>query len=122
MSTAEFLCVGRGHQVRFSEDFDELLTNTIQTTPDPLNASRELDDVALLTVLANFAGDGPYEPGETTATSSYPLLQVDEADPALRLFRWHWWLAGTALGRFTFVGRTLTRSQTIIFQTEFEPA
>jgi len=53
VSTAEFPCVGRGHQVRFSEDFDELLSSTIQITPDPLNASRELDDVALLTVLAN---------------------------------------------------------------------
>lgn len=80
MSTAEFLCVGRGHQVRFSEDFDEVLTSAIQTTPDPLNAARELDDVALLTVLANFAGEGPYAPGRSIVTDRYSLLQVDDAD------------------------------------------
>lgn len=119
MSLARLHCIGRGHEARFSEDFDQALAAALSATPTPLRAAAELDDVALLTVLANFAGAGPYDPSEPA--SANPLLELDAAQPVLRVFRWHWWWAGTPMGRFAFAGRTLTTSQTVVFQARFEP-
>lgn len=55
MSTGQLHVVGRGHEARFSEDFDQVLADAIRATPDPRLAAAELDDVTLLTVLAHFA-------------------------------------------------------------------
>jgi hypothetical protein len=122
VSLAQFHCIGRGHQARFSENFDQTLSNAIHATPNPSQATAELDDVALLTVLANFAGAGPYEPSERRRNGPFPVLEIDEAQPALRVFRWHWWWAGAPIGRFAFAGRTLVPSQTVVFGARFEPA
>ena len=56
MSTGQLHAIGRGHEARFAEDFDQVLAETIRSTPDSTQAAAELDDVTLLTVLANFAG------------------------------------------------------------------
>lgn len=97
-----------------------MLAYALQATPDPAVAARELDDTALLTVLANFAGAGAYEPGKMKPAGQFSLLHIDQADPVFRRFHWHWWLGGTPLGRFTFVGRALTTSQTVVFQARFQ--
>jgi hypothetical protein len=122
VSTATFHCRGQGHQARFSEDFDHVLADVFGSTPDPAAAAEELDDTALLTVLANFAGSGPYEPGQSGPPGRFSFLRVDGADPALRRLHWDWWRSGTPLGRFVFSGRTLTTSQTIVFRARFQPA
>lgn len=96
MSIAQLHCIGRGHEARFCEDFDQALTDALHISPDPGQATTELDDVALLTVLANFAGVGPYDPSSAVVGHPSPTLDTDLADPALRIFRWHWWWAGTA--------------------------
>ncbi len=122
MSLARLHCIGRDHEARFSEDFDQALAIAIRATPNPARAAAELDDVALLTVLANFAGAGPYDPSEPNGGHPLSLLEIDEAQPVLRVFRWHWWWAAAPMGRFAFAGRTLTTSQTVVFQARFEPA
>jgi hypothetical protein len=35
VSLAQLHCIGRGHEARFSEDFDQTLSNTIHATPKP---------------------------------------------------------------------------------------
>ncbi len=122
MSLARLHCIGRDHEARFSEDFDQALATAIRATPNPTRAAAELDDVALLTVLANFAGAGPYDPSEPTGGRAQSLLEIDEAQPVLRVFRSHWWWTAAPMGRFAFAGRTLTTSQTVVFQARFEPA
>lgn len=122
MSTATFHCLGRGHQARFSEDFDHVLADVLGSTPEPAAAAEEIDDTALLTVLANFAGWGPYEPGQGGSPGRLSFLRVDPADPALRRFHWDWWHNGAPLGRFVFSGRTLAVSQTVVFRARFQPA
>lgn len=107
MSTAQLHVIGRGHEARFSEDFDQALANAIRSTPDPSLAAAELDDVALLTVLANFAGAGSYDPAHPPSEQLLSVLQIDPANPMLRFLLWDWWRSGTALGRFGFTGRTL---------------
>ena len=63
MSTRQLHVIGQGHEARFSEDFAHVLADAVNSTADPASATTELDDVALLTVLANFAGVGPTAPG-----------------------------------------------------------
>lgn len=60
MSTSGFHCLGRDHEARFSEDFDQVLADAFRAAPHPAEAADEIDDTTLLTVLANFAGAGPY--------------------------------------------------------------
>lgn len=122
MSLALLHCIGRGHEARFSEDFDQALADAISATPNPTRAAAEFDDVALLTVLANFAGVGPYDPSEPTSGHPFSLLEIDAVQPVLRVFRWHWWWAGAPMGLFAFAGRTLNSSQTVVFRARFEPA
>lgn len=122
MSLAQLYCTGRGHEARFSEDFDQTLSNAVHATPNPAQATAELDDVALLIVLANFAGVGPYEPSDRPHDGPFTMLEIDALQPALRVFRWHWWWAGVPIGRFAFAGRTLVPSQTVVFGARFESA
>lgn len=122
MSTASFYCLGRGHQARFSEDFDHILAGVLESTPDPAAAAEELDDTALLTVLANFAGAGAYVPGRSGPAGRFSFLRIDQADPALQRFHWDWWHSGTPLGRFVFSGRTIASSQTVVFRARFQPS
>lgn len=122
MSTSGFHCLGRGHEARFSEDFDQLLAEALRAAPDPEEAAEEIDDTTLLTVLANFAGAGPYEPAQgSSPPGRLSFLRVDEADPAIRHFHWDWWRDGIPGGRFGFTGRTLAMSQTVVFWAWFQP-
>lgn len=120
MSTAELYCIGRGHEARFAEDFDGSLAMALDATPDPARAAAELDDVALLTTLANFAGLGPYDPAAPPDDPPF-LLEIDDTDAAQRTFRWHWWLGNRPVGRFAFTGRSVSVSQTVVFRARFEP-
>ncbi len=122
MSTAQLHAAGRGHEARFSEDFDQALADTIRSTPDPVQAAAELDDVALLIVLAHFAGAGPYDPAQAQTEDLLAVLRTDRSMPAMRTFSWDWWRQGTPMGRFMFTGRTITPTQTIIADVWFDPA
>ena len=122
MSTGQLHSIGRGHEARFSEDFDQVLANAIRSTSDPTQAAVELDDVALLTVLANFAGVGPYDPADPPDEQPRTVLRVDPANPLFRSFAWAWWQGGTPMGRFVFTGRTLDPSHTVVADLWFDPA
>lgn len=122
MSTAQLHVIGRGHEARFSEDFDQVLADAIRSTPDPSRAAAELDDVALLTVLANFAGPGPYDPTNPPNEALLTVLHVDTANPLLRSLSWSWWRGGTPMGRFVFTGRTLNPAQTVVADVWLDPA
>jgi hypothetical protein len=122
VSTSQLHCIGKGHETRFSEDFDQVLTNAIGETSDPHQAASELDDVALLTVLANFAGAGPYDPDNSPNDESQGLLQIDPSTPLFRSFAWAWWRADSPMGRFVFTGRTLDPHHTVVADVVFAPA
>ena len=122
MSTRELHVIGRGHEARYSEDFDQVLADAIRSTPNPSPAATELDDVALLTALANFAGVGPYDPGDPPSEQLLAVLHVDPANPLLRSFVWAWWRGGTPMGRFIFTGRTLDPAHTVVADLWFDSA
>lgn len=122
MSTRQLHVIGQGHEARFSEDFDQVLANAVDSTADPASATTELDDVALLTVLANFAGVGPYDPTDPPRDRQQAILQIDPASPVLRSFPWAWWLVGTPMGQFIFTGRTLDPAHTVVADLWFNPA
>ena len=121
MSTGQLHAIGRGHEARFFEDFDQVLADAIRSTPDPSRAAVELDDVTLLTALANFAGVGPYDPVEPPKEQLLTVLHVDPANPMLRSLLWDWWRGGTPVGRFVFTGRTLDPTQTVVADLWFDP-
>ena len=122
MSTRELHVIGRGHEARYSEDFDQVLADAIRSTPDPSPAATELDDVALLTALANFAGVGPYGPADPPSEQLLAVLQVDPANPLVRSSVWDWWRGGSPTGRFVFTGRTLDSTHTVVADLWYAPA
>ncbi len=122
MSTGQLHVIGRGHQARFSEDFDQVLAETIRSSPEPTQATAELDDVTLLTVLANFAGVGAYNPAAPSTERKHSILHVDPANPILRSFPWAWWRRATPMGRFVFTGRTLDPGHTVVADLWFDLA
>lgn len=124
MSTAKLHVTGTAHQARYSERFDSALAEAIASSPDPVQATIELDDTALLIVLAHFAGAGRYDPADppNPSTATLQLLDVDVDAPRIRRFSWDWWHAGRALGRFMFVATTLSPDQTVVADVVFQPA
>jgi hypothetical protein len=123
LSTAKLHVAGPAHQARYSERFDKALADAIASSPDPAQATIELDDTALLIVLTHFAGAGRYDPADPPdpRTGTLQLLAVDVDAPRIRRFSWDWWHAGRALGRFVFAGTTLSPDQTVVADVVFEP-
>lgn len=122
MTTGQLHVIGRNHEARFSEDFDQVLADAIRSTLDPNLAAAELNDVTLLTVLANFAGVGSYDPADPPNEQLLTVLHVDPANPMLRSLLWDWWRGGAPMGRFVFIGRTLDPTQTVVADLWFDPA
>jgi hypothetical protein len=121
VSTQQLHVIGEGHEERFSEDFDLVLASAFESTPDPPSAATELDGVTLLTVLASFAGVGPYDPTDPVRERQQAILQIDPASPVLRSFPWAWWRGGTPMGQFVFTGRTLDPAHTVVADLWFDP-
>ena len=115
MSTRKLHVVGSGHEARFGEDFDARLTAVTAAAFDPARAATELDELAMLDVLAHYAAAGPYYP-DTPPPSSGPGwgLEASAIDPRLRIHRYAIHYTARIVDVVTFHGVAIAAHQSVV--------
>jgi len=117
LSTARLHAIGSAHEARYGENFDETLADVIARSHNPAVAADQLDERTLLTILAQFAGAGrwdPYGPALADAAAQFPGdLAPDDYDPAIRRYRYViFHQPGDVVDLITFEGYALRPDQT----------
>jgi hypothetical protein len=118
LSTAKLQVVGSGHSARFGEDFDEVLARVLNACHDHDVAAVQLDELGLLTVLAQYAAAGHWDPDAPVAVGGAELhadVIPSDLDPAVRFHRYAiFHQPGPVIDVVTFEGYTLQPDQTVV--------
>ena len=125
MSTAKLHAIGSAHQARYGENFDEILADVITRCHNPAIATAQLDERTLLTILAQFAGAGRWDPDDPPAGDAAAELLgdlvPDDYDQAIRRYRYViFYQPGDVVDLITFEGYTLRPDQTGVRTADVE--
>ena len=115
MSTARLHVTGSAHRARFAEHFDEVLSGLIADCHDPTVAAGELDELVLLTVLAQFAAAGLWAPDAIGGSGGRAEVVHSDQNPRVRLHRYAIvYQPGSIVDVVTFEGYVIQSDQTVV--------
>lgn len=100
---------------RFGEHFDEVLSGLIADCHDPVMAAGQLDELVLLTVLAQFAAAGQWAPEATGSSGGHTEVAQSDQNPRVRLHRYAIvYQPGSIVDVVTFEGYAIQSDQTVV--------